>query len=227
MTVWESLSGRGSWAVTWVALRPVLGWLTVGTVVSVTLFLAVAGGGALADGVDFSVVRADLGAVLPLVLLVVVMVIIGGVIGVLVGLRWRRIWIAPVGLIVAVVLGMTLSYQVSDPDPGHTIAAGDTECRDTGDGVGVCAEPRNAGYLDAAVATVSPLYASSPFREDLPQQVYLVDNAWWNELDHRLEGTELLFEDPAEYGQWEESERTPELTRETLVRAKGCFADAR
>lgn len=272
VTVWESLSGRGSWAVTRAALRPVLVWLAVGTVMVTVLFLAVAGGGALADGVDASEVLSDLVAGLGLVLFVDATVIAGGVVGVLAGLRWRGIWLAPVGLIVAVVAGMTLSYQTSDRDWDRTVSADGMECRDAGEGLSVCAEPRNVGYLDAAVTTVGQLYASSPFRDDLPQQVYLVDNAYAEEsdsgpviglggqreitapdrldakeaqqsigqtiasscvpegvegleaLDYWMDGVELVFEDPAMYDEWAESGSTPERTRETLARARECFA---
>lgn len=182
VTVWESLSRRGVWAVTWLALRPVLVWLAVGTVVVTMLFLAVAGGGALADGVDASVVFSDLVAGLGMVLFVVSVVVIGGVVGVLAGLWWRGIWIAPVGLIIAVVAGMTLSFQLPARNWDSTVAVDDMECRDAGPDLSVCAEPRNVGYLDAAVTTVGQLYASSPFRDDLPQRVYLVDNGWSEEV---------------------------------------------
>lgn len=275
VTVWESLSGRGVRAVTWAALRPVLGWLAAGTVVVTVLFLALAGGGALADGVDASVVVADLGAVLGLILLVDATVIVGGVVGVLAGLRWRGIWIAPVGLIVAVVAGATLAYQLPAEDRDSTVAVDDMECRDAGPDLSVCAEPRNTGYLDAAVTTVGQLYASSPFRADLPQRVYLVDNAYAEQadggpvvglsgqrgitapdrldaedarqfieqtianscvpegveglevLDYWMDGTELLFEDPATFPEWAESGSTPERTRDMLARAQECFAGAR
>ncbi|WP_297006505.1 hypothetical protein [uncultured Corynebacterium sp.] len=182
LTVWETLGERGAGAVTRAALRPVLVWLVVGAGAVAVLFLAVAAGGALVDGVDAPVVAADLRDALPMVLFILVMVIIGGVLGVSAGMRWRGIWLPPVGLIVAVVLGMALSYQVPDTDRSSTVAADETECRGTGDGVDVCTEPRNTGYLDAVVATVGQLYASSPFRGDLPDRVYLVDNSWWQEV---------------------------------------------
>lgn len=46
-------------------------------------------------------------------------------------------------------------------------------------------------------------------------------------LDYWVDGVEFVFEDPAMYDEWAESGSIPECTRETLTRARECFAGER
>lgn len=180
VAVWEHLSGRPDRALAWSAIRPLLIWLAGGVVAVMVLMMVVAVCGALVDGVDVSVILDQLGSTVARALVVIVGVTVAAITGCLLGRRFRGIWLAPVGLIVTAVLGITVMTNLFDDDQEDTVVAvnDDFVCRGTVPEV--CADPEHTGYLDAAVATTAGLYEDSAFKAELPARVVIVDNGFWS-----------------------------------------------
>lgn len=183
VVVWEELSGRPGRSVIWSSLRPLFARLTVGVVGALLLFVVVACGGALADGVDSGVVWRELRSSTWLIGVTAGAVIIAATIGYMAGNRIRGIWLPPVGFVGAAILGIVMlaNLGVDEERTEITVTADSDDVVCEGQGPAVCAEKFNAGYIPAALSTVEKLYASSPFSDDLPQRVYVVDNGWYGE----------------------------------------------
>ncbi len=176
LNIWQSLSSRSNRELlARASCRAMLITLVALSVPALVLSLVAAV--SLAGHVPNSLVATELVTSLPPTLVVIAGAMVLAAAGTMLGWCSGRIWLAPLGLILALALMIAIPLDISrgpNPDNHWADRYGYTSCTTSpSHRVRVCSTPPNSAYLPAAAARIDEIYTQSPAPKSLPRIIHL------------------------------------------------------